>query len=371
MRILQLTSNIHPVSPTFQKAIGSHVAWLSNGLADRGHEVHLFGAKESETKAIQHGTTGALSKMDITSEEQRRFVLLNISRAYEFAQTGADIVHSNFTLLSNYFAPISSVPTLTSVHSPITPGQREILSYFKKERFVSFSLAQRKQAPELNWYANIYHGVDTKVFAYNDTPKDYFLYLGRITEEKGTYHAIEAAKAAGVPLLIAGTSYPAEGYWQKCIEPHIDGVQVQYLGEADFERKIELLQNARALLFPTRTGEVFGYSMIEAMSCGTPVIGFDNGSVSEIVQEGVSGFVVLDAEGMAEAIKKIDQIDRARVRRRAERFFSVEKMITGYERVYKRILEDTKFHEQKQNQKKLKETVKLFENGALENGGAA
>lgn len=357
MRIVQLTSNVNAVSPNAQKAICSHVAWLSNGLVDRGNEVHLFASKESETKAELHGITEELSKLELPPDQARYYTFLNVSRAYEFAQKGADIIHSHFTLLSSFFSPISSVPTLVSVHSPIDDRMRKLAGCFKTERYVSFSLAQRKQAPELNWYANIYHGVDMNVFKFNPDPEDYFLYLGRITEDKGVHFAIEAAKAAGVPLKVVGTSYPGEGYWQKHIEPHIDGVNVRYLGEASFDRKIELFQGAKALLFPTMVSEAFGYSMIEAMACGTPVIGFNNGSVPEIIQEGVSGFVVENAEEMAVAIGKIDQIDRLKVRKRAELYFSVEKMISGYQNVYKRIIADQEFHAQKKSKRRLKESV--------------
>lgn len=367
MRIVQLTSNVNRVASTSQKAISSHVAWLTNGMVDRGHTVDLFATSDSETRGILHGITEQLCALDLPPDIMRYYTFLNVSRAYEFAQTGADIIHSHFTLLSSFFSPISKVPTLISVHSPIDERMRSLANYFKNQRYISFSLAQRKQAPELNWYANIYHGVDMNVFSFAPESKGYFLYLGRITEDKGVHFAVEAAKKAGVPLLIAGTSYPGEGYWQKFIEPHIDGVQVRYLGEASFERKIELLQGARCLLFPTCWNEPFGYAMIEAMACGTPVIGFNNGSVPEIVQEGVSGFVVEDADGMANAIQKIDTIDRAKVRRRAEHYFSVEKMISGYEKVYKRVLEDTAFHAHKQNKKRLRDTVKKFES----EGGAS
>ncbi len=364
MRIVQLTSNFHPIGPMCQKAIGSHVAWLSNGLVEKDHQVDLFAAASSETIATLHGVTEALSKQEMSAEDIRRYMLLNVSRAYEFAQNNGDIIHSHLNVLGSYFSPISRVPSLMSIHSPINDEQREILAFFKKERYVSFSLAQRAQAPELNWYANIYHGVDMNLFAFSDKPKDYFLYLGRITEDKGVHYAIQASKEAGVPLIIVGTSYPTEGYWQKYIEPNIDGKQVQYLGEASFERKIELMQGAIGLLFPTMVHEAFGYSMIEAMSCGTPVIGFNNGSVPEIVKDGVSGYVVQNAEEMAEAIKKIDNINRKKVRQRAELYFSVEKMITGYENVYKRILADTEFHAQKKNKKRLKTSIEELVNGS-------
>src|SRR5690606_13686928 len=132
-----------------------------------------------------------------------------------------------------------------SVHSPIEDRIKPFLQKHKDNYFISFSLAQRTQLPELNWYANIYHGVDTNVFTFDPEPEDYFLYLGRITADKGVHLAIEAAKLAGVNLRIAGSSYPAEGYWQKHIEPEVNGDTVRYFGEVSFESKIPLLQKAR------------------------------------------------------------------------------------------------------------------------------
>ena len=347
MRIVQLTTNFQTVDSRFGKAIGSHVGALTDGLVQRGHELHVFGPSDSQTRGEVHGVTETLKKGVVSPELAQHLSSLSISKCYEFAADNSDIVHSHFTLLSSYFAAISTVPTVISVHSPIDEHMRTFANAFKNVRYISFSLAQRKLAPELNWYANIYHGVDTKTFVFNALPENYVLYLGRITEDKGVHHAIEAAKAAGYPLLIAGSSYPAEGYWQKYIEPHINGASVRYVGNANLEEKIKLLQGARALLFPTQWNEVFGYVMIEAMACGTPVIGFANGSVPEIVQDGVSGFVVNDAQEMTDALLKIGTIDRDKVRQRAEQYFSLEKMISGYEKIYKRVIADAAFYKNK------------------------
>ena len=349
MRIAQLVSNFYPTRHNFNKAINSHVAWLTNGLVSRGHDVHLFASSDSQTKAKLHSDTISLYGQNLPEDIVRYHTLLGITKCYDYAQKNIDIVHSHFNLLSSFVSSTSPVPTVISIHSPITEKIRPLLQHFKNERYISFSLAQRKQMPELNWYANIYHGVDTNHFAYNGTPEDYFLYIGRITEEKGVHLAIEAAKKAGVKLRIAGGSYPGEGYWQKHIESHIDGENIRFFGEATFDSKVSLLGNAKALLFPIQWEEPFGYVMIEAMSCGTPIIGFDRGSVSEIVKHGQTGYVVTTVDEMVDAIKKIDSIDRKKVRQRAETFFSVEKMVKGYERVYKRVLEDMHFKNARKN----------------------
>lgn len=342
MRIAQLVSNLNPVSSESTKAICSHVALLTNAIVNAGHEAHLYAASESLTQGMLHAPSdSAAVQQTLPADIQRHYTNTLISECYLHASE-YDIIHSHFTLLSSFYAGLVKTPTLISVHSPIRDEIRPFLQRYRHLSYVSFSHAQRQQMPELNWVANIYHGVDTDRFAYHPFPKDYFLYLGRVTEEKGVHLAIEAAKAADVPLVIAGASYPAEGYWHKNIEPEINEKTVRYVGVANVAQKIELLQGARALLFPTQYDETFGLVMIEAMSCGTPVIGWKNGSVPEVVKDGVTGFIVDSVVGMVEAIKSIDKISRQATRRRAEAYFSQNKMTQGYLRVYERIIEKAK-----------------------------
>jgi len=344
MKIAQLVSPLHAVSPSSNKAIYSHVSALCDGMVARGHHVALYGAGDSQTKArVKAVNPLALHDSPEISERQRAFYIsLLISKCYQ--NSGKyDLIHSHFTLLSSFYQPLVKTPTVISAHSPITDDIKPFLLAHKDIPYISFSLAQRRQLPELNWYANIYHGVDMKKFAFNPEPKDYFLYLGRVTEDKGAHLAIEAAQLAGVKLVIAGPTYQNEGYWQTHIEKHIDGKNIKYIGEQDSQSKIAWLQNAKALLFPTQVEEIFGYAMIEAMSCGTPVIGWNNGAMPEVIQNGKSGYVVNSVEEMAEAIRNIDKLSRVETHKRAEMYFSVKKMVSGYEKVYQRLLDDKNF----------------------------
>lgn len=341
MKIAQLVYNLYRVFPSSNNAIYGHVGHLCNRLVDNNHEVTLFAAGNSETKArLESVYKTSFNLADKLSERQRRhYNQLLISKCYN-QSNNFDIIHTHFTLFSTYYSGLVNIPTLISIHSPIDKEIKPFLKFYKNNYYVSFSLAQRKQMPELNWVANIYHGVDTKKFAFNPKPKDYLLYLGRITEEKGVHYAIEAAQAANMKLIIAGLSYPTEGYWHEKIEKHIDGVNIRYVGQANLEQKIQYLKNAKAVLFPSQYNEVFGLVMIEAMACGTPVIAWKNGSVPEVIKNRKTGYIVKSVEEMVKAINKIDKISREETRKRAEDFFSIEKMVAGYEKVYAKIIED-------------------------------
>lgn len=339
MKIAQLASNFHTVSSTSTSGPYSNAAALVNGLVKKGNDVTLFGSGDSKTdgKLFSVSPHAVYHEPD---EIRRNYLHLLLSKCYEQADN-FDIIHSHFTLASSFYSSLAKqTPTILSVHSPIDPKLKPFLQLYKDNNYVSFSLAQRKQMPELNWIANIYHGVDTNIFTYNDTPQDYFYYLGRITEEKGVHLAIEAAKAAGVQLIISGRSYPKEGYWHDQMEKNIDDKTIRYVGEANMETKIEYLRNAKGLLFPTQYDEVFGLVMIEAMACGTPVIAWNKGSVAEVVQDGTSGYIVNSVDSMVKAIKNIDKISRQACRDRAVNFFSIDKMVNGYERVYLRVIEE-------------------------------
>lgn len=349
MKIAQLVSNYHKVSPETNQAIYSHVAWLTNGLVGLGNEVHLYGAGDSETNGKLFSVLPEhTNKLDMPEEVRKHYLHLLVSECYRNSKN-VDIIHSHFNLLTSFYSSLSSTPTIQSFHSPISVHTKPLLERFKDNNYVSFSLAQRKQMPNINWVANIYHGIDMQKFYFNPHPKDYFLYLGRITEEKGVHLAIEAAKAANVPLVIAGRSYPEEGYWHNQIENNIDGKMIRYVGEANFGTKIEYLQNAKAVLFPTQYDEVFGLVMIEAMACGTPIIGWNSGSVPEVIEDRHTGYVVNSVENMTKAINNIDKISREACRERAQRFFSVEKMVSGYEKVYLRIIEEYRAKNTKPN----------------------
>lgn len=336
MKIAQLCSVYRAVHDESPYGVHNLVGNLCNSLSRRGQEVSLFASGDSKTLAkIYAVNTINAADRHLSEQEIMRENLATASLCYSQADR-FDIIHDHFSLLGCYFSQISHTPTLHSVHIPLNQEVLSQILRYKKERFVSFSLAQRAQYPELNWVANIYHGIDTARYTFNSEAQDYLLYLGRITQDKGVHHAIAVAKATNTPLVIAGVSNPQENYWSHIIEPHVDENNIRYVGRANLDQKVQLMRNAKALLFPTLAQETFGMVMIEAMSCGTPVIAFDNGAVNEVVQDKETGYVVRTEKQMAAAIKKIKKISRNACRERAERLFSIEKMTRGYERVYQR-----------------------------------
>ncbi|PJE58394.1 MAG: glycosyl transferase [Candidatus Portnoybacteria bacterium CG10_big_fil_rev_8_21_14_0_10_36_7] len=344
MRIAQLASNYYSIPPKASLAIYHLVGLLTKGLVEKGHDVTLYATKNSETSAkLEYVTdTGTMGAEGIDDMMRARLMHLLISRCYEESTKGTfDIIHSHFNLSTAFYAPLVSTPTVHTFHSPLLPELVEVLrNYINKAYFISISLAQRKQLPELNWAANIYHGVNTMKYTFNPNIGSHLLFMGRVTEDKGAHIAIEVAKATGLPLIIAGKSFTKEGYWHKQIEPHIDGKNIKYVGEPDHQTKINYLKSARALLFPVLWEEPFGMVMIEAMSCGTPVVAFKRGSVPEIIKDSLTGYIVKNIDSMVKAVKKIDRVDRRACRDRVEQFFRLQVMVNNYEKVYSRIIEE-------------------------------
>ncbi len=347
MRIAQVAPINHKISPDSVYGIYSNVAYICDGIVNAGHEATLFASTDAETKAEIKGVVKKNTRdANLLDKEVLHMNHLNLSKCFQRADQ-FDLIHSHYSTLGTLYAPLVDIPVVHSVHNPLPKSFIDIKDHVKRQRFISFSLAQRKLYPDLNWVANIYHGIDQSVYSYSDTSDGYLFYLGRVIEEKGAHIAIEAAKAAKKRLIISGMSRHDEPYWQKEIEPQIDGVNIQFVGPSDMKKKIKLLQGADAVLFPSRRNEPFGLVMIEAMSCGTPVIGFDDGAVPEVIKDGVSGYVVKSTKQMIDGILNLDKISRAVCRKRAENYFSVEKMVGGYLKVYQQVIKDWKYKKDK------------------------
>jgi glycosyltransferase involved in cell wall biosynthesis len=241
-----------------------------------------------------------------------------------------------------------SLPIVYTLHDPIpAPGSLAyvLFSKFSGHNYISISLAQQKSHyVHLHFVGNVYHGIPLSQYQFSSNASDYFLFMGRLVPEKGLHTAIKLALATNTKLSV-GAEFPEPQeeteYFKKEIEPYLKNPLIQTVGMKEGQEKITLYGKAKALIFPIEWEEPFGMVMIEAMACGTPVIAYNRGSVSEIVRDGVTGFVIdpdRGVEGLVEAVGRIGQIDRAACRRHVEEHFTVEKMVEGYERVYQKIV---------------------------------
>ena len=346
LKIAQIAPLWETVPPKKYGGIEITIETIANELIKRGHKVTLFASGNSKTKAkLKSVFPKSLFEMKV-DWYHRSQNLINVANAFKYADE-FDVIHNHAGDNGLLFSEITKTPVLTTLHNVLpNPKQKDsdeyiTMKYFsQKTNFVSISFNQRKQTDlKLNCVSNIYNGININNFSFNTKPKNYLVWLGRIHHGKGLWNAINVAKISNEKLIIAGniTCKTDEEYFQS-VKSIIDGKQIKYIGEVDLKEKNELLRNAKALLFPTIWEEPFGLVMIEALACGTPVIGFDKGSVSEIVQHNKTGFVVKDDQQMTEAIKNIPKINRLDCRKHIEDNFTIEKMVDNYERVYEKIL---------------------------------
>jgi len=310
------------------------VSLLTEGLVKKGIEVTLFATKNSITKA------NLVSVCSCGYEEDHELVpkvweSLHISELFERGDD-FDIIHNHFDFLPLTFMKMTSTPVVTTIHGISSP---KILPVYRKYNnqsyYVSISNAARIQ--DLNYIATVYHGIDLDQFTFKSKSKDYLLFFGRLHHDKGTKEAIEIALKVRMKLILAGIIQDEE-YFKRDIEPFLDNDLIKYVGVADPKKRDELLGGAYALLNPINIPEAFGLSVVEAMACGTPIISFNKGSMSEVIVNGKTGFLVNSIEEAIKVIKKIDIIDRAECRRWVEKKFTVDRMVDDYIKVYESIL---------------------------------
>lgn len=329
---------------------------LAEGLAKRGHEVDFFAPLGSKLKHANLKTLNmrALAKDDKSFQElmqdkarmshyvpglwDRYFV--NDMYA-EAIQGKYDILHFHHPEVALPSAQINAdIPTVYTQHDPVYPWYKELyeLYHTPSQHFISISDNQRRDAPDLPYIQTIYNGIDADKFPFSKEAEDYLLFAGRIVPEKGVKEAIEVAKKTGQRLLIIGPVYPdQQGYFDQYIKPNLND-KILYLGYIEQSHLVRYYQKAKAFLMPIQWEEPFGLTMIESMACGTPVIALRRGAVPEVIEDGVTGYVVDSLAEMCEAIQKIDQIDRKACRDHVKEHFSIEKMVDEYEAAFKRII---------------------------------
>jgi glycosyltransferase involved in cell wall biosynthesis len=343
LRIAQLAPTYERVPPAAYGGTELVVSLITEEFVRRGHEVTLYASGDSETAAELRSVTPRAARYGDVVDGVRHaeyFQLLNAQACFADAAAGAfDIVHNHAGLEGLVMAAASRTPVLSTNHNPFVPQTQPAWDAYPWAHN-SLSAASAATFPARGAVAPINHGIDVGSFPFGDRPTDDLLFLGRFSPEKGATQAIEAAIRSGRRLTLAGIVDPVDqDHFASAIRPRIDGERIRFVGEADGAMKRELLAGARALLFPIEWDEPFGLVMIEAMSCGTPVLGFRRASVPEVVEDGLTGFVVDDVNGLVDAINRADVIDRAACRRRAEERFGFARMVDDYERAYETVIE--------------------------------
>ncbi|WP_442809166.1 glycosyltransferase family 4 protein [Trinickia soli] len=340
MRIAQIAPLYEAVPPKLYGGTERVVSYLTDALVELGHEVTLFASGDSKTTAHLEPAWPRALRLDPTISDTLapHLLLLEMVRrvAHEF-----DVLHFHLSYLPFPFFSEAGVPFLSTVHGRLDlPELKPVFDAFPHAPLVSISNAQRLPLPHANWLATIYHGLpDSLLTPHPELQPGYLAFLGRICPEKRLDLAIEIAAQAGLPLKVAAKVDKADqAYFTTVIEPLLSAPHVEFVGEIDEAQKCAFLSGAKALLFPIDWPEPFGLVMIEALACGTPVIAFNRGSVPEVIEHGVTGYIVDDVPGAVDALTKLDALSRPLIREHFCRRFSAHLMAQHYVEVYMRLL---------------------------------
>ena len=308
---------------------------LTEGLVERGVDVTLFATADSVTSAHLVGTapTGYSEDPELHA---KAWEALHISAAFERAGE-FDVIHNSFDFLPLTYSGLVETPVVTTIHGF---SSEQIVPVFEKynERGYYVAISDADRHEQLDYVATIHHGIDLDEFDLRREPGDYLLFFGRIHPDKGTVEAIDVAERAGRPLTIAGIIQDRD-YFDQFVEPRVDGEQVRYIGAVGPDRRGDLLGGASALLHLVNFDEPFGFSVVEAMACGTPVIARRRGSMSEIVRDAQNGFLVDTLDEAVSAVHASNALDRAAVRASVEGRFDANRMVDDYLALYRRVVE--------------------------------
>jgi len=349
LRIAQLAPPWLSVPPKKYGGTELIASYLTEGLVKKGHDVTLFASGDSKTKAKLISAFPKALYWEKVNWADTYHPLLHAISCFK-KENDFDIIHNHFSYMGLSLSILAKTKVITTYHGDIGAVTRaknikfDILKKIKNHPFVSISNSQRRiKGVKLNFVGTIYNGIDVEKFKFSENPKSYVIWMGRITPKKGILEAIEIAKRIGLPLKMAAkidkNHLPDIEFYEKKVKPLIDGKKVIFLGEiGGYKAKSDFFKNAVALINPIKWNEPFGLVMAEAMACGTPVIVFDKGSANEVVENKKTGFIVKNVSQAINAFKKIGTIKRKSCRERVEKYFSTEKMVDEYEKLYYKIL---------------------------------
>jgi glycosyltransferase involved in cell wall biosynthesis len=339
MRIAQVAPLAESVPPTLYGGTERIVSYLTEELVRQGHEVTLYASGDSQTSARLVACVPRALRLDEEVIDPIAHGIVELERVFADAHE-YDVIHWHVDYLHFPVSRRLTVPGLTTLHGRLDiPDLQPIYAEFTEMPVVSISNDQRAPLPSANWIGTVHHGLPLDEFAPSRDVGDYLAFLGRMSPEKRADRAVEVAHRTKMPIKLAAKVDPADQeYFEREIEPLLEHDRVEYVGEIGGHEKMELLNHARALLFPIDWAEPFGLVMIEAMACGTPVIAYRSGSVPEVIEDGVSGFIVDDIDGAVEAVGRLDELDRDTVRAAFERRFTVDRMARDYVALYEKLV---------------------------------
>src|SRR5215475_5420738 len=339
MKIAQVAPLYESVPPKLYGGTERVVSYLTEELVRQGHQVTLFASGDSVTQARLVQACARSLRLDQECVDQLAHHIVLLEQVFQQA-SAFDLVHFHLDYLHFPLSVRQPIPTVTTLHGRLDlPDLVPLYQMFPSMPVVSISDAQRAPLPWVNWLGTVYHGLPKDLYTFREIPGTYLAFLGRISPEKGVEQAIAIAQQAGMPLKIAAKVDRADrAYFQKVVRPLLKSPLVEYVGEVGGDNKDAFLGEAYALLFPIDWPEPFGLVMIEAMACGTPVIAYSGGSVAEVMDDGVTGFVVKDIDEAVQAVERVPALSRARCRQVFEERFSASRMARDYLRLYKKLL---------------------------------
>ncbi len=342
MKIAQISPLFESVPPKLYGGTERVVAYLTDALVDAGHEVTLFASGDSRTRAELVAGRDCAIRLDDAPLKGAVAAHLSMLHDVKKRANEFDILHLHVDLLPMPLLEPFAAHTVSTLHG--RQDKKDLPGFYRRWPefpLVSISDSQRKPMPWANWLGTVYHGLPEDLYTPPAQPRgDYLAFLGRISPEKRVDRAIAIARRAGIPLKIAAkVGADDRVYFRETIRPLLDQDGIEFIGEINDDDKAEFLGNARALLFPIDWPEPFGLVMIEAMACGTPVVGWRCGSVPEVIDEGVTGHIVDSISAATEAVQRIDGLSRRSVRQTFERRFSATAMAREYVALYQQLLD--------------------------------
>jgi glycosyltransferase involved in cell wall biosynthesis len=346
LRIAQLSSNVERVPPIGYGGTELVVSMLTEELVNRGHHVTLFSSGDSETSAKLVSVTDI--SLRVMGEPARRWNAYDIRLLMELQKRRSefDIVHNHMGWQALPYLEAMDCPVVTTNHNPIKDYAAPIYLTYGHLPYVAISESYRaKNYPdELNYVATIYNGIDLSHFSNNDHERrEFLLFIGRLCEDKGTEPAIEIAKKLNLPIVLAGKVDEADrSYFDHHVAPHINPPKVEFVGEVDHQKKVELYSKAIATVYPINFDEPFGLVMAESLASGTPVMAFDRGSVREVLSDGTA-LIAHNVDDLVARFDQLQSISADECRQRVQDLFSKERMVDQYEDIYRRLIAERKY----------------------------